>query len=92
LSNKWRILQRPLNIGLYFALDTVKACVVLDYFVHQRDGYKFEGVMKVTGLEDAPDRQAVLWGLTANNLRNKIADYFLRDAGAFPCKYKKYEQ
>jgi hypothetical protein len=55
LSNKWRILQRPLNVSLDFALDIVKVSVVLRYFVHQSDGCKLEDVMKVTGLEGAPD-------------------------------------
>jgi hypothetical protein len=57
LSNKWRILQRPLNVSLDFAVDIVKACVVMHYFINQRDGYKFVVVMKVTGLEDVSDGQ-----------------------------------
>jgi hypothetical protein len=69
LSNKWRILQRPLNVSLDFALDTVNACVVLHYFVHQRDGYKFEDVIKGTGLEDEPDGQAVRVGLRAKQFK-----------------------
>jgi hypothetical protein len=36
----------------------------------------------VTGLEDALDGQSVRGGLTANSERNKVADYFLTDAGA----------
>jgi hypothetical protein len=40
--------------------------------------------MKVNGLEDAPDGQSIHGGLTANNVSNKVADYFLRDAGALP--------
>jgi hypothetical protein len=69
LSNKWRILQRPLNVSLDFALDTFKACVVLHYFVHQRDGCKFEDVMKVTGLEVAPDGQTVLGGANSEQFK-----------------------
>jgi hypothetical protein len=60
----------------------VKACVVLHNFVHVRDGYNFEDVLKLTGLEDVPDGQSVCGGLTANNIRNKAADYFLKDVGA----------
>ena len=40
--------------------------------------------MTVTGLVDVPDGQLVLVGLTANSVRNRVADYFLRDAGVFP--------
>ena len=36
----------------------------------------------MTGLEDVPDRQSVRGGLTANSVRNKVADYFVTDAGA----------
>jgi hypothetical protein len=36
----------------------------------------------VTGLEDVPGGQSVCGGLTANIVRNKLADYFVTDAGA----------
>jgi hypothetical protein len=35
-------------------------------------------------LEVAPDRHSVRGGLTANNVKNKVAYYFLTDAGAVP--------
>ena len=81
LSNKWRVFQRPLNVSLDFAVDIVKACVVLHNFVRERYGYKFEKALTVTGLEDVPDGQSVRGELTANSVRNKVADYFLTDAG-----------
>jgi hypothetical protein len=40
----------------------------------------FEDALTVSGLEDVPDGQST-WGLTANSVRNKVADYFLTDAG-----------
>jgi hypothetical protein len=58
------------------------ACVVLHNFVREKDGLKSEDAIKVTGLEDVPDGQLVCVGLTANNVRYKVADYFLTDAGA----------
>jgi hypothetical protein len=46
-----------------------------------------------TGLEDVSEGQSVLGGLTANNTRNKVAEYFLRDAGAASySRCQKYEQ
>jgi hypothetical protein len=39
--------------------------------------------MTVNGLEHVPDGQSIRRGLTAN-IRNKVADYFLTDAGAVP--------
>jgi hypothetical protein len=60
LSNKLRIFQRPLNVSPDFAVDIVNACVLLHYFVRERDGYKFEEALTVTGLEDVPmDNQYV---------------------------------
>ena len=38
--------------------------------------------LTVTGLEDVPEGQSVRGGLMAKNVRNKVADYFLTDAGA----------
>jgi hypothetical protein len=80
LSNKWRIFQRPLNVSPDFAVVIVNACVVLNNFVRERDGYKFEDALTATGLEDIPDGQSVRGGLTANSVRNKVADCFLGDA------------
>jgi len=79
-GNKSRNFQRTLNVSPDFAVDIVKACVVLHNFVRERDGYKLQDAVTVTGLEDVPDGQSV--GLIANNVRNKVADYFVIDAGA----------
>jgi len=80
------------NVNPDFAVDIVKAYVVLHIFVRERDGYKFEDAMTMTCLEDVPDGQSVCGGLTANNVRNTVADYFLTDAGAVPWQMLKYEQ
>jgi len=84
LSNKWRIFQRPFHVSPDFAVVIANACVVLHNFIRERDGCNFEDAVTVTGLEYAPDGQSVRWGLTANSVRNKAADYFLKDAGAVP--------
>jgi len=78
LSNKRSIFQRPLNVSPDFAVDIVKACVVLRNFVRERDGYKIEDAMTVTGLENVPDGQLYGGGgLTAKNVRNKVGYYLL---------------
>jgi len=71
-------------MSVLIAVGIVKVCVVLYNFVRQRDCYKFHDVLTVTGLEDVPDGQSVRGGLTANSVRNKVAEYFLRDARAVP--------
>jgi hypothetical protein len=62
LSNKLRIFQLPLNVSPGFAVDIVKVCVVLHNFVRERDGYKLEDALTVTGLKDVPGGQSVLGG------------------------------
>ena len=89
LSNKRSIFQRPFNVSPVFAGGSVEACVFLQNFVRERDGYKFQDVMTVTGLEDVPDGQPARRGLTANTVRNKVAEYFLTDAGAVPLQMSK---
>uniref|UniRef100_A0A8C5Q8J3 Protein ALP1-like n=1 Tax=Leptobrachium leishanense TaxID=445787 RepID=A0A8C5Q8J3_9ANUR len=42
LSNKWRILQSPINLKLENAISAVKAACALHNFVRQRDGYNFD--------------------------------------------------
>ena len=61
-----------------------KAYGVLHSFVRDGDNYQLEDAITVTGYEDAPYGQSIRGGLTANNVRNKAADYFLTDAGAVP--------
>ena len=43
----------------------------------------------MTCLECVPDGQSVRGVLTANNIRNKVADHYLTDAGAVPWKLSK---
>ena len=45
--------------------------------------------MTATGVEDVLDGQPVCGGLTANNVRNKAAEYFLTDAGPVPWQMSK---
>jgi hypothetical protein len=73
-------------------VDVVKASIVMHNFVRETDGYKFEDALKVTGLEDVLNGQSVRGGLTSNSVRNKVADYFVTDAGAVSCTCQKYEQ
>ena len=58
-------------------MDIVKACVVLHNFVPGRDGCKFADAVTVTGLEGVRVGQPVHRGLSANSVRNYVADYFL---------------
>jgi hypothetical protein len=89
LSNKWRIFHRPINVDPDFAVDIVMACVILHNFVRDRDGYRVEDTMTITGFEDLPRAQVVRGGLAANNIRNVLSDYFLTNVGAVKWQMSK---
>jgi hypothetical protein len=61
-------------------LRSVLLCTVL--LERERDSYKLQDAVTVDCLEDVSDGQSALGGLTANNVRNKVADYFLTGTGA----------
>ena len=70
-----RVLQWALLRPVFF-------CTILFEREREMGIYKFRDAVTVTSLEDAPDGQSVRRGLTANNVRNKVADYFVTYAGA----------
>ncbi|KAG8239271.1 hypothetical protein J437_LFUL019151 [Ladona fulva] len=45
MSNKWRILHRPLDVKIELASAVVKTCCILHNFVRERDGYEFEDTL-----------------------------------------------
>nr|CAI5864378.1 unnamed protein product [Callosobruchus analis] len=77
LTNKCRIFHRAINFKPDFAVDIVKACVVLHNFVRERDGYEIEKTFTVTGLADLPGAAVVREGTAANDVRNIFADITL---------------
>lgn len=92
LSNKWRIFHRPLNVQTDFAVDIVKACVVLHNFVRDRDGYVAEDTTYITGLEDIQVAPNTRGGLQANNVRNFLCKYFVpwQNSMIWEVKYESY--
>jgi hypothetical protein len=59
LSNKWRVLHRPINVQPDFAVDVVKGCTVLHNSVRNRDGFLIEDTTTITGLEDVPQENVL---------------------------------
>nr|CAI5836615.1 unnamed protein product [Callosobruchus analis] len=49
MSNKWRILHRPMDVDINFAVDIIKCLCILHNFVRKRDGYRFEDTLSVVG-------------------------------------------
>ena len=66
LSNKWRIFQRPLNVGPDFAVIIVKPLLVGTVLFFEKDCYKLEDALTGTGLEDVPEGQ---WGVSGEQCR-----------------------
>lgn len=89
LTNKWRIFHRPLNVEPEFAVNIIKACVVLHNFVRDRDGYLPEDTTTIIGLEDLPRDNTARGGLQANSIRNILSDYFLTNVGSVPWQMNK---
>lgn len=89
LSNKWRIFHRPINVEPDFAVEIVKACIILHNFVRDRDGILIEDTTTITGLEDLPREPTVRGSLSANNVRQMMCNYFLTDAGAVSWQMSK---
>lgn len=82
LSNKWRIFHRPINLEPEFAVIITKACCILHNFVRDRDGYQVENTEVVIGFNEVQGEQETRGGISANNVRSVLSDYFLTNAGA----------
>lgn len=82
LTNKWRILHRPLNVSIEFAEHIVKACCILHNFVRKRDGYNFHDTLTVTGLDNIENVQMPL--LRSITTRDQLQNFFLSEEGRIP--------
>ncbi|XP_037779216.1 protein ALP1-like [Penaeus monodon] len=89
LSNKWRILHRPLNVSLELAVNIVKACCILHNFLQDRERYNFEDTVTIIGLDDLPRALSVRSGTPANLIRNAFTDYFMSKTGSLSWQFSK---
>ena len=89
MSNKWRIFRKAINLDPDFAIDIVKSCVVLHNFVLERDGYNTEDTLSITGLQSITRSEYVSGGLSANNVRKIMMDYFLTPIGSIKWQFSK---
>ncbi|CAH2003785.1 unnamed protein product [Acanthoscelides obtectus] len=85
LTNKWRILHRPMNVMEEVAVSIIKACCILHNFVRVRDRIRFEDTLTITGLHDNDRAEPEGRGRkSAYKYRDAFADYFSSPAGAVP--------
>lgn len=81
LSNEWRIFHRPIDVNIEFAVDIIKCCCVLHNYVRVRDGYDFEDVLIVTGMEDIELNNDLSVNRSINRYRDALANYFNSESG-----------
>lgn len=81
LSNKWRILHRPIDVKVDFAVDIVKCCCVLHNFVRDRDGFIYDDTLTINGLEDFSDIENITTNRNQNRYREALSNYFMSNEG-----------
>lgn len=87
MTGKWRILHRPLNVGLEFSEQIIKTCCILHNFVRSRKICTAEiNIPIISGLDgnqnnDCEETDGIQFsrGITE---RNKFADYFVSEQGS----------
>nr|CAH7753453.1 unnamed protein product [Callosobruchus chinensis] len=89
MSNKWRILHRPMDVDINFAVDIIKCLCILHNFVRKRDGYRFEDTLTVVGLEDAGNGDNININRSLNRYRDALANYFVSSSGEVPWQYDR---
>lgn len=89
LSNKWRIFHRPLNVSKTFAMDIVKAAVVLHNLVRDRDGLRSQDFYVSKGFQDLPTAPTPRGGRQANDIREQFCEYFVSPEGMLPWQASK---
>ncbi|GBN42248.1 hypothetical protein AVEN_185546-1 [Araneus ventricosus] len=72
-----------------FAVDIIKACIVLHDFVRDQDGFSHENITTITGFEDLPGESTARGGLQANTVGNILSKYILTAVGAVPWQMTK---
>lgn len=88
LSNKWRILHRPLDIHIDFCDIIVKACCILHNYVRCKDGITFIDTAYECPL-DSVSTNPTERTLLAANIRKYFLSYFISPQGAIPWQYDK---
>lgn len=92
MTNKWRVLHRPLNVSLDLAEDVVKAICILHNFVRVRDGYTFEDTLSVQGLIPFCSSGTTTRTKSVTDIRDKFAEFFVSPEGELSWQYVRIQQ
>ena len=77
------------NVSVDFAVDIVKACVILHNIVGKRDGFNYEDTLNVPDLIHFECDNDFRVGNSVNSVRDKFDDYFLSPEGEVQFQYAK---
>jgi len=72
-----------------FAIDIVKCCCVLHNFVRDRDGFKFDDTLTITGMEDLDYDNNLYANRSVNRYRDALANYFVSEDGQISWQNEK---
>lgn len=85
LANKWRIFHRPLNVSLDLSVDIVKACCLLQNFIHKEEGTRMASINGYGELQELlPLGPVEIVPTTAKDIRDKYKEYFNTEHGSVP--------
>lgn len=79
LTNKWRILHRPLNVHTELAKSIVRTLCVLHNFVRSRDGYSYDDTLTITGFQTRTQHNFTRGGRAATTTRDNFSHYFINE-------------
>lgn len=89
LANKWRILHRPLDVSVDFAVDIVKCCCCLHNFVRDRDGFRIDDTLTISGFEEMHTINNFAVNRINNRFRDILSKYFVSDNGKLPWQLER---
>ncbi|XP_034838224.1 protein ALP1-like [Maniola jurtina] len=79
MCNKWRILHRPIDVKIDFAVDIVKAICVLHNLVRMRDGINQDDMINPAPLPNVNPTNSGRAIHEVDNIRTKFTNYFVTE-------------
>jgi len=68
-----------MDVHVNFAVDIVKCCCVLHNFVRDRDGFKFDDTLAISGFDEPSIVENYLVHRSLNRYRDALSNYFVSE-------------
>ena len=93
MANKWRIFHRPINVSIDLAVDIVKACTLMQNFIHKeqkldRSVASNAALSPDSEIRPLPNTISGRGGPLANEIRTKFAEYFVSEQGSISWQHR----